>query len=379
MLPHLSMSLIWAQAAAQPAIAAPAAWVRNTLFWFYAFGDPELTAPGYIGGLLTFVKIVGLFSLAAWIVAWVVAAIKDRNAPKLKWLDISALVSLLGLLVAVTVGVMQTTKRIPMIGMGGLSLSTLVAIPFGIVILVWVERALWLTIGRLGKIADLLVLGGMHLALVLGLVIGYYLVRLGGDQIGGNWQLSLLLGARLALTYMGFVVLIRVLGLLAIEIFSLRARRLYAIAKLSVIEANRRMWAPWVVLSVFVVILAFTHWFLQPPEQRPAEMGRLYIGTLTLLCSLLITVMVTVLAPISLPQDIQNQTIYTVVSKPVRRLELVWGRMLGFMTLVTVLIAVFGVISLAYLWRNVSGTIKETEAQAVALEEKDPPPLEAAF
>ena len=50
------------------------------------------------------------------------------------------------------------------------------------------------------------------------------------------------------------------------------------------------MWAPWVVLTVFGVILAFTHWFLQPPEQRPAEMGRLYVGTLMVLCSLLVTV-----------------------------------------------------------------------------------------
>ena len=97
------------------------------------------------------------------------------------------------------------------------------------------------------------------------------------------------------------------------------------------------MWAPWVVLIVFGLVLAFTHWFLQPP--RAAEMGRLFVGTLTLLCSLLLTVMVTILTPLSLPTDIQQQTIYTVVSKPVRRLELIWGRMLGYMALVTVLVA----------------------------------------
>ena len=113
------------------------------------------------------------------------------------------------------------------------------------------------------------------------------------------------------------------------------------------------MWAPWVVITVFLVVLAFTHWFLQPP--RPAEMGRLFVGTLTLLCSLLLTVMVTILTPLSLPTDIQQQTIYTVVSKPVRRIELIWGRMLGFMTIVTVLVLVFGGISLLYLWRTVGG------------------------
>jgi ABC-type transport system involved in multi-copper enzyme maturation permease subunit len=122
------------------------------------------------------------------------------------------------------------------------------------------------------------------------------------------------------------------------------------------------MWAPWVVLIVFGLVLAFTHWFLQPP--RAAEMGRLYVGTLTLLCSLLLTTMVTILTPISLPTDIQQQTIYTVVTKPVRRLEVIWGRMLGYMALVTVLVALFGGISLAYLWRTVMGEITRIEALA---------------
>ena len=70
-----------------------------------------------------------------------------------------------------------------------------------------------------------------------------------------------------------------------------------------------------VVITVFLVVLAFTHWFLQAP--RPAEMGRIFVGTLALLCSLLLTVMVPLLTPLSLPHDIQQQTIYTVVSKPV--------------------------------------------------------------
>jgi len=167
-------------------------------------------------------------------------------------------------------------------------------------------------------------------------------------------------------TYMGYLVFARVITLCIPEVFSSRTRRLYSIARLSVAEANRRMWAPWVVLSVFLLVLAFTHWFLQPP--RAAEMGRLYVGTLTLLCSVLLTVMVTILTPLSIPTDIQQQTIYTVVSKPVRRLELVWGRMIGYMAIVTGLIVVFGLISLAYLWRTVGVTIREIDAEAVRLE-----------
>ncbi len=158
---------------------------------------------------------------------------------------------------------------------------------------------------------------------------------------------------------MGYVVLLRVGLFLLSECFALRARRLFAIARLSIYESNRRMWAPWVVITVFLLVLAFTHWFLQPP--RAAEMGRLYVGTLSLLCSVLLTVMVTILTPLSLPTDIQQQTIYTVVSKPVRRLELIWGRMLGYMALVTVLVALFGAVSLFYLWRTVGTTIRLTD------------------
>jgi ABC-type transport system involved in multi-copper enzyme maturation permease subunit len=365
MLSALSSLLLWAQAD-----SAPPPWLYKRINWLLIWGDPSATLEGPLGGLITFAKIVGLFSLLGWVGGWVVGAIKDRNAPKAKWLDLAALISLLGCLVAVVIATLQSTKRLPAINIGGFTLAAVVAVPFLVVLFVWVERALWMTIGRLGKRADLVTLGLVHAALVAGITAGYVFLRVKfnvSDPLS-----SIFIGLTFAATYMGLVVFGRVLMLLAGELVSIRARRLYAIARLTVVEANRRMWAPWVVLTVFAVILAFTHWFLQAPDQRPAEVGRLYIGTLTLLCSLLITVMVSVLTPISLPQDIQNQTIYTVVSKPVRRLELVWGRMIGFMALVTVLIAVFGGISLLYLQRNVGGTIKETEAKAVELQESDP-------
>ena len=75
--------------------------------------------------------------------------------------------------------------------------------------------------------------------------------------------------------------------------------------------------------------------------------------------------MVTIMTPLSLPTDIQQQTIYTVVSKPVRRIELIWGRMIGYMAIVTVLVLVFGGISLFYLWRTVGGKLAETEQLAI--------------
>lgn len=365
MLPLPFLSPLWAQLTATP----DAAWWVKALLWLVIWGDPGQTQEGFWGPFITFAKIVGLFSLLGWIAGWAIGARRDRNVPKAPLLDWIAVGSIFGLFLSVTLGVLQTTKRLRPIQVGGLSLGGAVAIPFALALIVWIERALWVTIARLGKVSDRIVLGAIHLALALGIAVGYFWT---GANLGRiDWPTVVILGVRFGATYMGLVVLARMVMLVAGEVAAVRFRRLFAIARLSVVEANRRMWAPWVVLTVFGVILAFTHWFLQPPEQRPAEMGRLYISTLMLLCSLLITVMVSVLSPISLPQDIQSQTIFTVVSKPVRRLELVWGRMLGFMALVTALIVLFGGISLAYLWRNVGATIRQTEEQAERLRETD--------
>ncbi len=366
---------LWAQApTALPGVPSSLA---PTLKWLFVYGDPGISIPGVWGGLITWLKVVGLFALLAWILSWVAAAYRSREKNRGDWLDISAGVALGGCLVAVILGVLQTTGRLTNTNIGPVSVSLALALVSGAVILLWTERSLWTSIRRLGRSSDALVLAGIHLAVVLGIAVAYLLIGIqrspDGKTAGSvNFAQAVYQGVRLGATYMGFVVLAKVLWLLIPEMLASRPRRLYAIAKQSVTEATRRMWAPWVVIVLFAVILAFTHWFLPAPLQRPAELGRIYVGTLTLLCMLLLTVMVTVMAPLSLPQDIQMQTIYTVVSKPVRRLELIWGRILGYMAIVTFLSLLFGGISLLYLYRNVGGTITEIEAQAVKVQETDP-------
>ena len=51
------------------------------------------------------------------------------------------------------------------------------------------------------------------------------------------------------------------------------------------------------------------------------------------------------LGALSLPADIKNRTLHTVVTKPVRPSEIVLGRILGFTIVGTVLLALMGVIS----------------------------------
>jgi ABC-type transport system involved in multi-copper enzyme maturation permease subunit len=343
--------------------------LRPLLTWLYVFGEPTVTFPGLTGAVITWLKVISLFCLAGWTLSWLSAAIKERTTGRGSWLDIAALVAVVGTIGTVLLRVLETSEKIPIYKIAGVYTVYLLAGLWMLIFFLWVETALWTAIRKMGRASDIVVLLGIHLALALGIAVGFASADAYNEAVAGTTRpqvgkiQAFIDGVRMAGTFMGYVVLLRVAWLVLVELVSIRFRRLYAIARLSIIESNRRMWAPYVVVTVFLVILAFTHWFLQPP--RAAELGRLYVGTLSLLCSLLLTVMITLLTPLSLPHDIQSQTIYTVVSKPVRRIELVWGRMIGFMTIVTLLVAIFGGISLAYLWRTVGGAIRVTEAEAV--------------
>ncbi|WP_165064570.1 hypothetical protein [Paludisphaera rhizosphaerae] len=370
----LSWPLLWAQAATDAAASAPlptppaiAPALRNALIWFFLAGDTTISIPGILGGLLTWAKAMGLIALIGWLGYWIVTAFKDRQVGDGKWFDYLGLIGVILVPLTVFVQVMQDQKWIKAVAVGPVTLTWALGMAAIIFMAAWVFTAVWKAIGRVGKTIDYFVLVGIFLAAFVGMTVGLAWNHYGlFQQILGfpvtTWQDGFAYGVRLGVTYMGFVVLLRVLALLLGEFAAIRARRLYSIGRVTLYEANRKMWAPWVVVIVFGMVLAFTHWFLQPP--RAAEMGRLYVGTLTLLCSLLLTAMVTILTPISLPTDIQQQTIYTVVTKPVRRLEIIWGRMLGYMALVTVLVAIFGGVSLAYLWRTVQGQITRTAALA---------------
>ncbi len=371
----LALPLLWAQAGAgNPAVGEVPGWLRTVLLWLFLYGEPAFQTKGLLGGWLTWIKAISLLCFVSWIGAWLVKAIKERYLGRGRWYDFVALAAALMIPVTVLVRTLESTKQLPVYVVGSVPLAALVTYITLFVVTLWVEVGLWRTLRRFGRYPDIMVLFGIHLALALGLAVGLLMQRFGflpnlNPNQKTTWSDGLIYGARLSVVYMGYVILVRILVLFGRELFAVRGRRLYSIAQLSVYEANRKMWAPWVVVIVFALVLAYTHRFLQPP--RAAEMGRLFVATLTLLCSLLLTAMITILVPLSLPTDIQQQTIYTVVSKPVRRLELIWGRMLGFMALVTVLIVVFGGISLAYLWRTVYTTIQKTEAAAVKAKQEN--------
>ncbi|RLT14791.1 MAG: hypothetical protein DWI24_02390 [Planctomycetota bacterium] len=337
-------------------------WLMNFMSWVYLLGDPAITTKGLLGSLLTWLKIIGLFSLVAWIGARVMQAIKDRiSLPALSGIAAAGIV---GGLISLLLQVLLSTGRLALPIISGVSPVAILVILSILAVVAWLEATLWISMSRRESQGDKLLLIAMHVALVFGMASGIFIVQ-NFAQVQGI-KISILegiqQGARMGLTYMGYTSLAMLGYRLVAEFWNINPIRTLAIAWLARKEANRRMWAPYVVTVVFLVVLAFTHWFLQPP--RPAEMSRLFVGTLTLLCSLLITLMIIFLSPLSLPTDIQQQTIYTIVSKPVSRLEMIWGRIIGYMTLVTLIIAMFGGISYIYLIRQVNSTIRATNDEA---------------
>ena len=124
----------------------------------------------------------------------------------------------------------------------------------------------------------------------------------------------------------------RVMASAAVGFVRFSPRRVFALARLAVQESMRRR--VWVALVVFGVVLLFAGWFLDavddPQKLSSFDPGKLYINFVLTATTYLVMLLAIFLERLSLPTDIKNRTIYTIVTKPVRTGEIVLGRILGF-------------------------------------------------
>ncbi len=125
-------------------------------------------------------------------------------------------------------------------------------------------------------------------------------------------------------------------------------RRTLAMARLAIMEAVRRKVL--IAFVVFLAVLLFAGWFLDVQSDHPA---RLYISFVLTATNYLVLLLALFLAAFSLPNDIKNRTIYTVVTKPVRATEIVFGRVLGFAAVGTALLAMMCAVSYLFVVRGV--------------------------
>jgi hypothetical protein len=136
-----------------------------------------------------------------------------------------------------------------------------------------------------------------------------------------------------------------------VDLFKISPRRVIALARLAVQESLRRRVLAG--LAVFVVILAFAIWFL---DARTPDPAKLYLSFVLTATTWLVMIMMVFLSAFSLPNDIKNHTIYTIVTKPVRPSEIVLGRIVGFTAVGTALLAIMGFFSYVFVVRALNHT-----------------------
>jgi ABC-type transport system involved in multi-copper enzyme maturation permease subunit len=147
-----------------------------------------------------------------------------------------------------------------------------------------------------------------------------------------------------------------------VHLSKMRPRRVWALAKLSFKEAIRRrvLYA----FSFLLLVFLFASWFI---PSKPENQLRTYVWVVYFAMTVLLLVTAVLLAAFSIPADVRHQTIHTIVTKPVERFEIVLGRFLGFLALMTVVLAVITLASLLYVVRGV-----HPEAAAESLKARVP-------
>lgn len=128
-------------------------------------------------------------------------------------------------------------------------------------------------------------------------------------------------------------------------------RRLWAIALLTIRESIRRK--ALLVFVVFAVLFLFAGWFLSDTRSDMGLQVKVYVSFVLRAISWLILPVVLLLSCWGVPEDIRLRSLHTVVTKPVRRHEIVLGRMLGFIVVGLIVLAVMGVVGYVWIIRQI--------------------------
>lgn len=163
-------------------------------------------------------------------------------------------------------------------------------------------------------------------------------------------------------TVAGASALVAVLLPVLADLGRLSPRRILALARLSFKEAVRRK-ILWVFLALLLVVL-FGSWFI---PHRYEDQVRNYVKVVFAAQALLLLVAAALLASFGIPDDIRHQTVHTVLTKPVERFEIYLGRFLGYLALMTLVLAVTTGLSLLYVLRGV-----DPDAAAESLKAREP-------
>lgn len=190
-----------------------------------------------------------------------------------------------------------------------------------------------------GIVCGLMFLGALLLALVLQ-VLSHTLQEF--EHVGpGKPRRSLFQGLKngIAACFSSFLEGFR-------DLLFMSPRRVGAIAVLVFRESVRRKTL--LVLVVFAICFLFAGWFLSDPNRDPLLRVPIYVTFVLTAISWLILPAVFLLSCWGLPDDIKARSLHTVVTKPVKRSEILVGRILGVTLVGTLVVGVMSVVG--YFW-----------------------------
>ena len=145
---------------------------------------------------------------------------------------------------------------------------------------------------------------------------------------------------------------------ITLDVFSLSPSRIWALAKLTFVEAYRRK--ALAVFVVFALLFMFAGWFMggDPTAEITADQVKVYVSFVLRTISWLTLPLVLVLSSFGIPEDIRLRSLHTVVTKPARRLEIVLGRVIGFSLIGTLVLSVMSVVGWIWIIRQVPPSAK---------------------
>ncbi len=136
-----------------------------------------------------------------------------------------------------------------------------------------------------------------------------------------------------------------------VDVCTLSPRRVYAIAMLAFRESIRRK--ALLVFVVFAALFMFAGWFMEADSARPDLHLMNLVAFVFRAMAWLVLPVIVLMSCWGLPEDIRLRSLHTVVTKPVRRSEVVLGRMLGFSAVGTLIIALMAAVGYGWILRHV--------------------------
>lgn len=146
--------------------------------------------------------------------------------------------------------------------------------------------------------------------------------------------------------FIGILIVLVLPALMFKDLARFSLTRVRAIASVCFTQAIRRR-VLWVTPLVIVGILIVSQFQKSLDAQDQVRQITTYCLFAT---GMLVTMLTIILACTNIPREVETRVIYTVATKPVTRLEIVLGKVLGFVYVSFWVLVIMGAFSLAYLY-----------------------------